>query len=127
MACRSEVCLHGKTGHSSCLLLCVSFLRPAFSFGPGSPKGRASISSRFYLDAHVPSVPRPVTPYDLLTVCAILKVFVSLRTENTSRLLLAKLISETNSYRSGLFVAATKEDNAVRSLPAARGCRIGPH
>ena len=71
-----------------------------------------------HLDAHVPSVPRPVTPYDLLSLRDPQGMSISPDGKHIA-FVVGQAISETNSYRSGLFVAATKEDNAVRSFGSA--------
>ena len=77
-----------------------------------------------HLDAHVPGVPRPVTPYDLLSLRDPQGMSISPDGKHIA-FVVGQAISETNSYRSGLFVVATEERSTLFGRSAARDRRIG--
>ena len=71
-----------------------------------------------HLDAHVPNVSRPVTPYDLLSLRDPQGISISPDGKHIA-FVVGEAIGETNSYRSGLFVVATDGDQDVRSFGSA--------
>ena len=71
-----------------------------------------------HLDAHVAGVPRPVTPYDLLSLRDPQGVSISADGKHIA-FVVGQAIGGTNSYRSGLFVVATEGDHDVRSFGSA--------
>ena len=71
-----------------------------------------------HLDAHVPGVPRPVTPHDLLSLRDPQGMSISPDGKHIA-FVVGQAIGEANSYRSGLFVVATDSDQDIRSFGSA--------